>query len=343
MATAFLTEESICDVVSTHIRDVFNRILSEVIKRRDKLLAEVDDIRQELEVNNVNVVESLKELEGMKTQLTDMVVKQNNVVNKQQESIAQINEEIQKLKLSLRGDTKLKFNYSLDHLMQDITGFGEILTEYQYSSKLSANRVIDRYEDTSFGRVNYVQIDNVRELIYVVCSDMDRKRHPVTVFNANNFQFIREFGNIENPPSCFAFSKEFFYTASVNGNILLQYLPLNAYVIKTNSIPTDIRIFDISVNSDDQLFVLVISEKTFKILTYDKELSYKKEINIKIDLPRCYYHHLSMQLLNGNFYISYNYEHLLLFNGEGKLTNSFFQNTGTVESIYRSAFWRLKT
>ena len=329
MATAHLTKESICGVISTHIQEVFDKILSLVKNRRDKLLAEVDDIRQEIEVKNVNVVESLKELEGLKNQLTDLVVKQNNVVNKQQESIAQIDEEIRTLKLSLR-DTKLKFNYSLDHLMQDITGFGEILAEYQYSSELSATRVIDRYEDTSFGRVNSVHIDNVRELLYVVCSDLDRMRHPVTVFNANDFQFIREFGNIENPPRCFAFSRDFVYTASVNRNVLLQYIPLNGCVVKTNSVPNDNRIFDISINSDNQLFVLVLFEKKFKIITYDKELSCKKEIKIKIDLPWCYYHHLSMHILNGIFYISYNYERLLLFNGEGKLTNSFFQNEGTV-------------
>lgn len=331
MATGFLEKEIICDVISTHIREVFDRILSEVKKRRDKLLAEVYDIRQELEVKNAGVVNSLKELEGFKSQLTDMVFKQNKVMNKQQESITQIDQEIQKLKLSLRGDSKVKFKHSLDNLMQHITGFGEILTEYQYSSKLSAIRVIDRYEDTSFGHVNSVHIDHERELFYVVCGDTERMRHPITVFNANDFQFIREFGNIDNPPHCFVFNKDFVYTASVNGNVLLQYIPLNGCIAKTNSIPLDIRIFDISVNSDNQLFVLVLSGMTFKILTYDKKLSYKRDIHIKIGLPWCDYHHLSMQLLNGNFYISYNYERLLQFNREGK-PSSFFRNgnAGTV-------------
>ena len=62
----------------------------------------------------------MRELEEMRTQVEKMSVKQNLAMKKQQESLADIDSEIEKLTAGLTQDSKFKFNCSINQLIEQV-------------------------------------------------------------------------------------------------------------------------------------------------------------------------------------------------------------------------------
>ena len=123
MATAYsesVIEQTPLDVIRDEIIEVFERILSEVRTRRDELLGQVSEMKREFEARSISVVESVRELEEMRTQVEKMSVKQNLAMKKQQESLADIDSEIEKLTAGLTQDSKFKFNCSINQLIEQV-------------------------------------------------------------------------------------------------------------------------------------------------------------------------------------------------------------------------------
>ena len=145
MATSDPTSHSQLDVISEEINELFERILSEVRARRDELLEQVSELEREFKTKNISVVQSMRELEEMRIHLEKMSVKQNFAMKKQQESLADIDSEIEKLKIDLNNKSKFKFNCSINQLIEQVKHFGEVIdescdiTKYQsiYSKKLT--------------------------------------------------------------------------------------------------------------------------------------------------------------------------------------------------------------
>ena len=94
MATADATEHYI-DIIKQRIMEAFDVILSEVVARRDELLAQVDKMRRAWESQKSSLIQSQRELEEMKTQLENIPLKQNLAMKKQQDSLADIKSETQ--------------------------------------------------------------------------------------------------------------------------------------------------------------------------------------------------------------------------------------------------------
>ena len=63
------------------------------------MLALVYEKRREFESKNASIVESIRELEEMRAQIEKMSVKQNLAVKKQQDSLADIDSEIERLNI----------------------------------------------------------------------------------------------------------------------------------------------------------------------------------------------------------------------------------------------------
>ena len=288
MATATPSaDESVFNVVTEQIKVVFDRIITEVITRRDQLLSEVNEKRREFELTNSSMVENMIELEDMRSQLEKMSVKQNLAMKKQQESLADIDSEISKLRTDINRNTQVKYSCCLDQLIQQVKQFGEIidassnltLAKPKCSKKLSAVQVIKGVEGGEARPSIKLHVDSYQELLYVTQLMGDT----VSVFNANNFKFIQDFGRYSLTPGCVTASKEFIYVLStING--LYQYTSSDfTFVRKVES--SFFQLFTnyigIAVSEDDQVFIM---DDCGSIKLYDRTLILKEKL--KLDLKK---------------------------------------------------------
>ena len=184
MTTANVTGQSPLDVIRGEIIQVFERILSEVIARRDELLEQVSKMKIEFEAKNISVVDNLREVTEMRTHY-EMPAKQNLAMKKQQESLADIDSEIEKLKIELSNKSKFRFNCSINQLIERIKQFGEVIDEScvktKYLSKLTATQVITKFQDFTIGDSTKLHIDHDRQILYVLNSNRPNKAEAVRV------------------------------------------------------------------------------------------------------------------------------------------------------------------
>ena len=104
MATSDPTSHSQLDVISEEIKEVFERILSEVRARRDELLEQVIRMKIEFETKRLPLFESLREFEEMRVQMEKWSLKQNLTIKKQRECLADIDSEIGKIRSAVSGE-----------------------------------------------------------------------------------------------------------------------------------------------------------------------------------------------------------------------------------------------
>ena len=172
MATADTMEHSDVDIIRKQIMETFDVILSEVIARRDVLLAQVDNMRRAYESRKSCLIESQRELEEMKTQIERIPLKQNLVTQKRQESLADIKFELQELNIKL-SSSGLKFDCSINQIILQVKEFGEVidmsnsLTKYhsKYSKKLTADQIVS--QNLPYGSSKRLHVDTENDLLYV--------------------------------------------------------------------------------------------------------------------------------------------------------------------------------
>ena len=266
-------DESVFDFMTEQITTVFDRIIKEVTTRRDLLLLEVSEKRKEFELRNSAMIDNVRELEEMRSHFEKMSIKQNLALRKQQESLAEIDSEIDKLRTDMYRSTQLKYSCSSDQLIQLVKQFGEIIdpTNIQaiYSKKLTAAKVIE-----GLGKQIRFHVDSYKELLYLISSE----RSTVFVCNINDLEFVKEFGDTNYPPSFVAASREFIYIASTNDRILRYKSTDYSFA---GVIGCYYEIIGIAVSDVNQVFVIV---QNSQIRIYDRALNLKEEI--KLDLKK---------------------------------------------------------
>ena len=340
MATSYshcVTEQSSLDVIRKEIIKVFERILSEVRARRDKLLEQVSRMKREFETKNISIVESMKELKEMRTQVEKMSIKQNLAMKKQQESLADIDSEIEKLKIDLNYNSKFKFNYSIDQLIEQVKHFGEVIDEscvitwYQsvYSKKLTAVQEITRPQNVQFSDSMELYIDYDKQLFFVLNLIRTDDRYHITVFNAQDFQFIVQFGADWIEASCIATTTEFTYVGynkyyKYVSYRLVQYKSSDYSIVKT--LNTDSPSRGIFISSENQVYVLSYSNNTFKFHIYDRALNLKEERDLCYQWPESE-PTVSAKQRKGLVYILFETQ-LLVFTLEGKNSYSIVLDKG---------------
>ena len=339
MATTDVTEQSPLDFMREEIIKVFERILSEVRSRRDELLEQVSEMKREFETKNISIVESMKELKEMRTQVEKMSVKQNLAMKKQQESLADIDSEIEKLKIDLNNNSKFKFNCSIDQLIEQVKHFGKVIDEScvitNYKSKLAAVEVINKYQNFQFGDSDKLHFDYDKQLLYVLITKPMEVVQPVSrrgyyspqkleyfvgVFDASDFTFIAKFGQDDNKACHVATSEEFVYVGF--SNFVRQYKNLDYSVVKTSHISSK----GIFISSENQVYVLSFSNKTFEFHIYDRALNLKEKRDLCYQWPESE-PNISAKQRHELFYILFK-GILLVFTQEGKNIHSIFFKEG---------------
>ena len=343
MATAYsesVTEQTPLDVIRDEIIEVFERILSEVRTRRDELLEQVSEMKREFEAKKISVTDNLKGLEEMRAHLENIPVKQNLAMKKQQESLADIDSEIEKLRAELTQDSKFQFNCSINQLIEQVKHFGEVIdescviTNYQsiYSKKLAVVQEITGHEDIKFSCSTKLHIDYDKQLLYVLNSKSTNDRYGISVFNANDFAFIDLFGQYGYyTVYCIATSKEFVYVGFGSEYQpyykLIQYNYSDYSIVKTiDSNSSDAT--DIFISSENQVYVLSYnySDEEYEFHIYDRAMNLKDKINLCYQWPENEYV-ISAKKRQELFYMIIN-KQLLVFTQEGKNIRSIFHEEG---------------
>ena len=326
MATALPTEESDLDGITKLIIEAFERILSEVKSRRDELLAQVSRLRGHTDSTDTSTTDTLRELEEMRAHVEKLSVKQNLAVKKQQESIADIDSEIEKLKTGLDNKCNLKFTCSLDQLIKQVSQFGEVTDESSlltsYQSKVIPVKISLKYLPTF--KSNRFHIDYVKERFYVYHNRM----YPIVVYDANEFSFIHEFGDKGISVDSMATGKDFIYVASSCRSLILVYRQADYSLAKECELK--VAISQIFVNSQEQVIVIYKAKWDSDcciIKVYDRVLnSYKLKFfdhkfkEFRFDPRRSH--------LRGGLLYIYSSGMLRVFDREGNYSHSLFDETG---------------
>ena len=320
MATASPSaDESVFDFMTEQITTVFDRIIKEVTTRRDLLLLEVSEKRKEFQLRNSAMIDSVRELEEMRSQMEKMSVKQNLALRKQQESLAVIDTEIDKLGTDMYRSTQLKYSCSPDQLIQLVKQFGEIidvtsnltLAKDRYSKKLTAVKVID-----GFGKQIKFHLDSYKELLYLTYSGINT----VFVCNINDIKFVQEFGDTNYPPSFVAASREFIYVASTSDRIVQYKSTDYSFVGFTGNY---YQIIGIAVSDENQVFVI---NQNSHIKIYDRALNFKEEIRLEMKKFREYISIISMFLREDRIFLLSNKRELLVVSvGDWKNMDFYFK------------------
>ena len=331
MATASPSaDESVFDFMTEQITTVFDRIIKEVRTRRDLLLLEVSEKRKDFQLRNSAMIDNVGVLEEMRSHLEKMSVKQNLALRKQQESLADIDSEIDKLRTDMYRSIQLKYSCSPDQLIKLVKQFGEIIdvTNIQaiYSKKLTAVQVIE-----GLGNQTRFHLDFYKELLYVACSE----RKTVLVYNINDLKFVKEFGDTKYPPLCVAASREFIYVVSTNKQIVSTYEQIVQYKstdysfvgsMGTWNSRSESNIIGIAVSDENQVFVI---NQSSQIRIYDRALNLKEEIQLdlkKFDESNKDITIISMLIREDRIYLLLRNTVLLVVSvGDWKNINSYFK------------------
>ena len=268
------------DAITAQINSVFDRILREVEARRDQLLSEVEKKKREIELKNSALIENVREMEKMRSQLENTTIEHNIALEQKQDSIDGINTKIEELESEVNKSTQLEYSCCLDQLIQQIQQFGEVndktgnltLARSKYSKKLTAAKVVDirRNLRNLFCSVDVkVHVDSEKQLLYVMCLE---NKNEFMVYNANDFSFITSFRDPKYPSKCIATSKDYIYIGSTNKK-LLRYNSTNLSLL--NVIQQSDTVCAITVSEGDNVIVLDINGR---IYIYDITLNLRVQI-----------------------------------------------------------------
>ena len=347
MATADVREQTPLDVIRDEIIEVFERILSEVRTRRDELLEQVSEMKREFRTKNISVTDNLKGLEEMRAHFEKIPAKQNLAMKKQQESLANIDSEIEKLKIGLNSKSKFKFKCSINQLIERVKHFGEIIDEScvmtKYQSKLTATQVDTESQHFKLGDSTKLHIDCDKQLLFVLssipievldlshemrtnrCHSIKQNEFSIVVFNAKEFTFIVQFGENQKLANCIVTSKEFVYVGygeNEYSGIIIQYKSSDYSVVNTLNISPS----GIFITSENQVYIISYSNKNYKFHIYDRALNLKEKRDLCYQWPG-YGSIISAKWRQGLFYILFN-KQLLVFTQEGKNIRSIIHEEG---------------
>ena len=311
---------------------MFDKLLSEVKSRRDELLALVYEKRREFKSKNASIVESIRELEEMRAQIEKIPVKQNLAVKKQQDSLADIDSEIERLNIGLSNNSELKFNCSLNQLIERVKRFGNVVDHSsitaKYKSKLTPAHVITGSQIGETSNSIQLHIDNEQQLLYLLNSNWHllNIRYPtdiipISVFNANDFTLIRTIKLDEVSTKCMAIGNEFIYVGS--SRKLMLYKKSDYSLLNKCQMDNSTYFCQICFTSENQVIVLCNRDRNYTFRVYDRAINYIGEIKLDIQYPITFGDDslISTFVSSERFYIR-SRNKLLVFNKKGNNIDS---------------------
>ena len=211
------------DIVATEIADTFNRLIEQLIARRDALLTKLQTIKEDFVTKDTTRIAAIAELERVIRQTREEISMKVNVNLEVQEKAIQLYQDQLKRHQT---PTKLPhpfFSYpTLLHLQTQIAEFGEVREwELDYSLKKQPVLSVGKQgkANDELDRPRGLALDEPNQLIYI--ADLGNKRIQVVSFAG---KFLERFGQgILSRPWAIAVTEDNVYVTDSDLSALLQF------------------------------------------------------------------------------------------------------------------------
>ena len=210
------------DIVAKDIADTFNRLIEQLIERRDALLTKLQTMKEDFVTKETTRIAAITELERVIRQMREESIKVNVILKTHEEAIQVYLDEMERHQTP----TKLPHPFfscpTLLHLQTQIAEFGEVREwELDYSLKKQSVLAVGK-EGTANNELNEpkgLALDEPNQLIYI--ADCFNSRIQVVSFAG---KFLKRFGQgILERPYGIAVTEDNVFVTDIILHALLQF------------------------------------------------------------------------------------------------------------------------
>ncbi|KAI6661921.1 E3 ubiquitin-protein ligase TRIM71-like [Oopsacas minuta] len=307
------------------IHSTFEKIIRIAIERKDQLLVQLFDMKQDYLRKENTRKKRVADLEKMIQQFNETSIQENEIVKFQGEQMLQTRAEIQKYEK----ETPVPFpsfnTEGLDGLLEQLEKLGSIQDiAVPYRNKTEPIRRIGKYgsKKGELFRPYGLALDG--DKIYIADTFNDR----IQIFSTEG-KFIQEFGKVElYNPSGIALYKEWVFISNLEFNFILKFSKTNYKLIKSVK---GVVSFPLGLTTDTNGEVLVADCDNNRIAVFSSDLEYIREIGKdKLIKPR------DVKINNNNIFVADNNKinNIHIFSKSGDLLKSFIKLENVKEFIF---------
>ncbi|KAI6661919.1 Tripartite motif-containing protein 2 [Oopsacas minuta] len=309
------------------IRSTFDKLIRIATERRDQLLVQLFDMKQDYLRKENTRKKQVADLEKMIRQFNETSIQENEIVKFQEEQMLQTRAEIQKYEK----ETPVPFpsfnTEGLDGLLEQLEKLGSIQDiDVPYRNKTEPIRRIGK-PGSKKGELSYPQgLSLDGDKIYIV----DAYNRRIQIFSTEG-KFIQEFGKGElDTPWGIALYKEWVFISDY-GNLnsaIFKFSKINYKLIKRVKGVVGIPH---GLTTDTNGEVLVADYYNNRIAVFSSDLEYIREIGKdKLIRPR------DVKINNNNIFVADNNEinNIHIFSKSGDLLKSFIKLENGEELIF---------
>ncbi|KAI6660228.1 NHL repeat containing protein [Oopsacas minuta] len=318
MATKYSDEISTnhFELVEQKIHSTFEKIIRIATERRDQLLVQLFDMKQDYLRKENTRQKQLADLEKMIRQLMETSIQQNEVVKLQEDQIKNWKKEQKKYEIETPIPIPFFYIEGLDSLLEQLEKLGSIQEIAEpYKNKTKPIRRIGKpgSEKGELNNLRGLALDG--DKIYI--ADTDKSR--IQIFSTEG-KFIHEFGKEQlRYPYCIALYKEWGFVSDWGLITIFKFSKTNYKLIKRVK---EVVSLPFGLTTDTNGEVLVADWMNNRIAVFSSDLEYIREIG-KGKLK----HPCDVKINNNNIFVADINEinNIHIFSKSGDLLKSFIK------------------
>ncbi|KAI6661373.1 hypothetical protein LOD99_9956 [Oopsacas minuta] len=296
------------------IHSTFEKIIRIATERKDQLLVQLFDIKQDYLRKENTRKKQFAELEKMIRQLMETSIQQNDIVKLQEDQIKNWKKEQQKYEIETPIQIPFFNTEGLDSLLEQLEKLGSIQDiAVPYRNKTEPIRRIGK-PGSEKGELNCplgLALDG--DKIYIA----DTNNNRIQIFSTEG-KFIQEFGKGElDTPWGIALYKEWVFISDWGLDAIFKFSKTNYKLIK--SVKESVNV-PLGLTTDTNGEVLVADYYNNRIVIFSSDLEYIREIGKdKLRKPN------DVKINNNNIFVADNNEinNIHIFSKSGDLLKSF--------------------
>ena len=227
MATNQLTntpvnEFHLYDIVATEIADTFNRLIEQLIARRDALLTKLQTMKDDFVTKETTRIAAIAELERVIRQMKEESIKVNVNLETQEKAIQVYLDQMERHQTPTKLPHPIFSCPTLLHLQTQIAEFGEVREwELDYSLKKQPVLAVGKEgkANNELDQPSGLVLDEPNQLIYI--ADRGNSRIQVVSFAG---KFLKRFGQgILKSPWGIAVTEDNVFVTDISLHALLQF------------------------------------------------------------------------------------------------------------------------
>ncbi|KAI6661383.1 E3 ubiquitin-protein ligase TRIM71-like [Oopsacas minuta] len=329
MATKYSEEISTnhFELTEQLIHSTFEKIIRIATERRDQLLVQLFDMKQDYLRKENTRKKQFAELEKMIRQLMETSIQQNEVVKFQEDQIKNWKKEQKKYEIETPIPIPSFYPEGLDSLLEQLEKLGsiqDIAVQQVYRNKTEPIRRIGKpgSEKGELYYPNGLALDG--DKIYI--ADVGNNR--IQIFSTEG-KFIHEFGKGElEDPHSIALNKEWVFISDSTLSAIFKFSKTNYKLIK--SVKRSVNVpFGLTTDTNGEVLVADLGNN--RIAVFSSDLEYIREIGKdKLIEPH------DVKINNNNIFVADNNKinNIHIFSKSGDLLKSFIKLENGINFIF---------